>query len=89
VVRSASTVNNPWIPDGTFHLFKAGGRETITEKAPLDPYALEAERFAAVVQDGVPPFVSKADSLGNMKVLDELRRQVGLLPTQAASGGTE
>jgi len=83
------SVNNPWISDGTFHLFKADGRETIVQKATLAPHALEAERFAAVVQDGAPAFVSKVDSLGNMKVLDELRRQVGLLPSKGASGRSE
>ncbi|MDP7348981.1 MAG: Gfo/Idh/MocA family oxidoreductase [Phycisphaeraceae bacterium] len=41
-------------------------------------YALEADDFAATVQDAAPPSVSRADTLGNMRVLDEVRRQIGL-----------
>ncbi len=41
-------------------------------------YALEADDFAATVQDGAAPAVSRAETLGNMRVLDELRRQIGL-----------
>ena len=41
-------------------------------------YALEADDFAATVQDSAEPAISRAETLGNMRVLDELRRQVGL-----------
>lgn len=41
-------------------------------------YALEADDFTAAVQDGAPPAVSRADTLGNMRVLDELRQKAGL-----------
>jgi len=41
-------------------------------------YALEADDFAAGAQDGSSPMrVSREDSVGNMRLLDELRRQVG------------
>ena len=51
--------------------------ETLTGgKKPL--YALEADDFAAAVQDGRPATVSEADTIGNMAVLDEIRRQIGL-----------
>jgi predicted dehydrogenase len=40
-------------------------------------YAMEADDFAATVE-GKPPRISEADSIGNMVVLDELRRQIGL-----------
>ncbi len=46
--------------------------------APCHLYGMEADAFAAAVQDGAPPFVSADDSLGNMKVLDNLRQQIGL-----------
>lgn len=39
-------------------------------------YAYEADAFAAAVQDGAPLPITPADTLGNMKVLEELRRQV-------------
>lgn len=41
-------------------------------------YALEADDFAAAVLDGAPLPVTEADTMGNMRVLDELRRQVGV-----------
>ena len=39
-------------------------------------YALEADAFADTVFDNAPPFVTPEDTLGNQKVLDELRRQL-------------
>jgi predicted dehydrogenase len=71
-------IDTPWFSDGTFRVVKAEDARTITRKALLGHYALEAEAFRAAVQDGAEPFVSKQDSLGNMRVLDELRRQIGL-----------
>jgi D-xylose 1-dehydrogenase (NADP+, D-xylono-1,5-lactone-forming) len=41
-------------------------------------YALEADDFALAVQGKTPPRISAADSIGNMKILDEIRRQIGL-----------
>ena len=41
-------------------------------------YALEADAFAATVQDGVPPAIARDDTLSNMRILDDLRSQVGL-----------
>jgi predicted dehydrogenase len=51
-------------------------RQTFTVDAPVPLYALEADDFAAAVLDGTPPRMTPQDSLGNMRVLDELRRQV-------------
>ena len=53
-------------------------RETRTIDAGKELYALEADDFAAAVLDGKPPALSEADTLGNMAVLDEVRRQIGL-----------
>ena len=53
-------------------------RETVEVNSPEPLYALEADDFAACVLDGKPPTVTRADSLGNMRVLDEVRRQIGL-----------
>jgi len=39
-------------------------------------YGIEADDFAATVMGGTPPRLTAADSIGNMKALDELRRQV-------------
>jgi predicted dehydrogenase len=51
-------------------------RETKIVDAGMDLYALEADAFAETVLDGAPPFVSEQDTLGNMAVLDEMRRQI-------------
>ena len=53
-------------------------RETFTVDAPEPLYAMEADDFAATVFDGAAPRVTRADTMGNMRVLDEMRRQVGL-----------
>jgi predicted dehydrogenase len=52
-------------------------RETRHVDAGADVYALEADHFAATVFDGLPPLVTRDDTLGNMRVLDEIRRQIG------------
>jgi predicted dehydrogenase len=52
-------------------------REEFQVEADRPLYALEADIFAAAVLDGAPLPVSRADAIGNMRVLDELRRQVG------------
>ena len=48
----------------------------VDASSPL--YALEAGDFAATVIDGKQPAVTEQDTLGNMAVLDEIRRQIGL-----------
>jgi predicted dehydrogenase len=53
-------------------------RQTVEVPGGRNLYAYEADDFAAAVLDGRPPAVSEADTLGNMRVLDEIRRQVGL-----------
>ena len=53
-------------------------RQTVTVPVDGSLYGIEADAFAAAVLDGATPFVTPADTLGNMRVLDELRRQVGL-----------
>ena len=46
-------------------------------------YAYEADAFAVAVQDGLPLPITPADTLGNMRVIEELKRQVG---TSAQAG---
>jgi xylose dehydrogenase (NAD/NADP) len=71
-------IDMPWLTDGSFSVGTLQQRRTIRVQASQGPYALEADAMAAVVQDGEPPFVSRDDSLGNMRVLDKLRRQMGI-----------
>jgi predicted dehydrogenase len=52
--------------------------ETFTTHADKPLYALEADAFAASVRGVSPPFMTAEESIGNAKVLDELRRQVGV-----------
>lgn len=40
-------------------------------------YALEAEAFAEAVA-GATPWITRQDTLGNMRVLDKLREQAGV-----------
>ncbi len=51
-------------------------RETHTVDAHRELYALEADDFAAAVHDGAPPRVSRQLTMRNMRVLDEIRRQI-------------
>jgi predicted dehydrogenase len=53
-------------------------RQVCTIDAPGDMYGIEADDFAAAALDGRPPRISREDSIGNMRVLDEMRRQIGL-----------
>ena len=56
-------------------------RQTRRVSVEKDLYALEADDFATTVLDGAPPRLDRADSVGNMRLLDELRRQVGVTVT--------
>ncbi|HEV7298736.1 MAG TPA: Gfo/Idh/MocA family oxidoreductase [Tepidisphaeraceae bacterium] len=53
-------------------------RQTFEVDAGGELYGLEADDFAATVFDGKPPTVSRADTVGNMRVIDEMRRQIGI-----------
>jgi xylose dehydrogenase (NAD/NADP) len=54
-------------------------RQAHSVDAGMDLYGLEADDFAAAVLDNAPPRVSREDTLGNMRVLDEARRQLGVV----------
>ena len=73
--------------DGPAKIPLAAARQTRHLTAAKELYALEADDFAAAVLDGAPPRVSGADSVGNMRLLDELRRQIGLKFGSAQSRG--
>ena len=55
----------------------ATGPRTITVDSPGHLYGEEADRFAATVLDGIPPFMSREDTLSNARVLETLRRRIG------------
>ena len=54
-------------------------RQRVVVNVDTDLYAIEADDFAATVAGQHPPRVSREDSLRNMRVLDEMRRQLGVL----------
>ena len=70
-------IQAPWFCDGTFKLTREGKTEMIETKTDKPMYALEAEAFAAAVA-GETPWITKEDTLGNMKVLDQLRSLSGV-----------
>src|SRR5262249_3800331 len=63
---------------------KSGGapiappRKHVAIDVDQDLYALEADDFARVVLDNAAPPLTRADTIGKMKALDEIRRQIGL-----------
>lgn len=52
-------------------------RETFTVDATGPLYGMEADAFAMAVQGGEPA-ISEHDSIANMAILDEMRKQIGL-----------
>jgi hypothetical protein len=53
-------------------------RRDSSVEADAELYALEADDFAATVLDGATPMVSRDDTIGNMRALDEIRKQIGM-----------
>jgi predicted dehydrogenase len=54
-------------------------REKHVVNADLNVFAFEADDVAATILDGQPPRITRQDSLGNMRVLDAMRRQLKIL----------
>jgi len=71
-------IDAPWFCDGTFKLTKGEQSEVIEARTDKPMYALEAEAFSKAVA-GDEPWITKADTLGNMRVLDQLRQQSGVI----------
>jgi len=72
-----AAIDTPWFsPNGQFEIVQGQERRVISAAADRGVYALEAEAFAAAARGEAPPFVTRRDSIGNMQVLDQLRRQL-------------
>ena len=56
----------------------SAGPATITMDSPGHLYGEEADRFADVVLDGAEPFMTREESIANIRALESLRRQIGL-----------
>jgi dihydrodiol dehydrogenase / D-xylose 1-dehydrogenase (NADP) len=52
--------------------------EEFEVNAGMDLYTIEADDFVETILRGRPPMVSEVETLATMKVLDEMRRQVGV-----------
>ena len=63
-----------------FEVFSPTGepvrRVAVTDDRPL--YAVEADAFAAAVRGEAGPWITAGDSIGNMRVLDALRKSAGV-----------
>lgn len=53
-------------------------REVVTVDSPVPLYANESDAMAAVVRDGAPLPVTSEHTLGNMRLLQAMRKQLGL-----------
>jgi xylose dehydrogenase (NAD/NADP) len=53
-------------------------RDVRKTESPANMYGIEADDFAAAALDGNNPRITREDTLGNMRVLDEMRGQIGL-----------
>jgi predicted dehydrogenase len=71
-------IDSPWFTDGSFTITRGDQTERIESDTATDYYAMEADAFAAHVLDDAKPAISAADSIGNMRTLDELRKAAGL-----------
>ncbi len=71
-------IDTPWFCNGRYTIVTENGdvRRTVRLENSKGLYALEAEAFADAV-DGAEPWISPDDTLGNMRVLDALREQLG------------
>ena len=65
--------------DGPAKALSVPPRQTRHVTAEASLYALEADDFAAAVLHGAAPRLDRDDTVGNMRLLDELRRQVGVV----------
>ncbi|HEX8833322.1 MAG TPA: aldo/keto reductase, partial [Abditibacteriaceae bacterium] len=76
-------VPSPWFCGQTPNLIvepHGGEKQEITVEAPLNLYAYEADALAALArgEEAGVPVQTSADALGNMRLLDEWRAQIGL-----------
>ena len=66
-------IDMPWMSEGTFRVVRGTEQEDFRLGQLADLYAIEADRFAAAIRGEIEPFITQADTLGNMRVLDHLR----------------
>ncbi len=72
-------ISSFWFGQQGFRLTREDGQTEVIEAPATKPlYAMEADAFAETVLDGVAPWITKEDTLGNMAALDALRLSAGV-----------
>lgn len=76
------SLDEPWLPGktrpGTITLRTRDGRVERQPTTGEDLYAAEADELARCAEQGESSFMTRADSLGNMRALDAWRGSIGL-----------
>lgn len=69
------SIDTPWFPSGDLTLVRGDERQSFFQgdKRPL--YALEADCFAACVHGKSAPWLTRDDTLGNVRVLECIRQE--------------
>jgi predicted dehydrogenase len=79
-------VEEPFMPQlGNYLALTVGGETTREEMTARPTYEFQLEAFVAFARDGVPPLAPLADSVANMRVLDDVYGAAGM----ARRGKTE
>ncbi len=73
------TIPFPWHSDGTLILTQGTREQRLQIEPAKTIFATEADEFAAAAAGEKPPWITPTDTLGNMRVLDELRREIGII----------
>jgi len=71
-------IESPWFTDGRYTIVRPQGVDVVEFPADKDPYAMEAEAFAAAARGEAEPWITAQDTQGNMRVLDQLRNSAGV-----------
>ena len=82
-------VPNPWVADRVNavdgRIIQKNGKDSVVHEVPASAtsFAMEADGVAAAIADGrvepVSPAMTHTDTLGNLAVMDEWRKQVGVV----------
>ncbi len=73
------SVDGPWFGENPINLEIYGKDPEIIEMDPISGlYALEADHFAATVRGDQKAWISKHDTIENMRTLDAIRRSAGV-----------
>ena len=67
-----------WFAQDGYTVVKDGQRTHHSTSPEMPLYASEADAFADAARGGSSPWISKEDTLGNMRVLDQLRATAGV-----------